>query len=71
LKIATQTDHIDNVIQRWKRAPPDYALSPEQKIGRTAGIMEHVDRAFAQQIRSSKSERHSARSNRIASMFSS
>jgi hypothetical protein len=45
-----ENDHIDNVIRRWKRAPPDCALSPEPIIGRTAGIMEHVDRAFAQQI---------------------
>jgi DNA-binding MarR family transcriptional regulator len=39
-------DHIDKIIQLWKRERPDYDLLPVEIIGRTGRIMEHVDRAL-------------------------
>jgi DNA-binding MarR family transcriptional regulator len=39
-------DHIDKIIQLWKRERPDYDLAPVEIIGRAGRIMEHVDRAL-------------------------
>ena len=39
-------DHIDKILQLWKRERPDYDLAPVEIIGRTGRIMEYVDRAL-------------------------
>jgi DNA-binding MarR family transcriptional regulator len=39
-------DHIDKIIQLWKRERPDFDLAPVEIIGRAGRIMEHVDRAL-------------------------
>lgn len=40
------TDHVDRVVQLWKKERPDYDLAPVEIIGRAGRIMEHVDRAL-------------------------
>ena len=39
-------DHIDRLIEAWRREQPEYKLDPVAVIGRMARVMEYVDRGI-------------------------